>query len=227
MTPIVQGSNSLADLAARINAEHAAAEAVIASWLDHAITAGELLIEAKGMVPHGQWIDWVRDHCRRVSVRMVQIYMQLVRYKALLESAKANSISHMSIDEAIRIVREAEKRRYIDQICERSRGVGRDVVQLSHGVLLQERDDDRYNQFVGREERSRTINLDHDATSQIEALARQRTELLERAERLEQEAKELKEQAAALQKQISKKLRSAFVQQQPELIDAGTDPTHR
>jgi hypothetical protein len=51
MTAIVPAS--LTDLAARINAEHAAVADAIVSWLDHAIKAGELLIEAKDRVPHG------------------------------------------------------------------------------------------------------------------------------------------------------------------------------
>jgi DNA gyrase/topoisomerase IV subunit A len=146
---------------------------------------------------------------------MAQIYMQLTKYKPVLESAKAKRISHLSIDEAIRIVREAEKDRYIDHVCERSPAVRPEIVQLSKGVLLQERDDDRYNQFVGREERLRAIRLDREENSQIEALAQQRTALLDRTDRLEAEAKELRQQADALQKQISKRLRAAFVKDEP------------
>ena len=40
-------SNSLVDLAARINAEHEAAGGALKHSLQHAIAAGELLLEAK------------------------------------------------------------------------------------------------------------------------------------------------------------------------------------
>jgi hypothetical protein len=56
-------SNSLADLAARINQEHEAAEAAIKRGAAHAMAAGDLLIEAKAQVPHGQWLPWLAEHC--------------------------------------------------------------------------------------------------------------------------------------------------------------------
>jgi hypothetical protein len=27
------------------------------------MTAGDLLIEAKALVPHGQWLPWLAEHC--------------------------------------------------------------------------------------------------------------------------------------------------------------------
>jgi hypothetical protein len=134
-------SNSLIDLADRIDAEHAAAVGALASWLDHAIKAGELLIEAKAKVAHGQWTDWVRDHCT-VGVRMAQIYMQLVKYKHNLEDAKAKRISHLSMYDAIDLVRRAERQQRIDRICERSPEIKPEIVELSRGLLMQERDDE-------------------------------------------------------------------------------------
>ena len=53
--PLV-GSNSLADLAARIRHEHCAAAEKLTEALRHAMTAGELLVEAKALVQHGQWL---------------------------------------------------------------------------------------------------------------------------------------------------------------------------
>jgi hypothetical protein len=55
-------SNSLADLAARINAKHEAAGGALKRGLQHAIAAGELLLEAKAQLKHGQWlIQWDAD----------------------------------------------------------------------------------------------------------------------------------------------------------------------
>jgi hypothetical protein len=50
----VAASNSLADLAARIRAEHESASAALKDSVRHAISAGKLLIEAKTQLGHGQ-----------------------------------------------------------------------------------------------------------------------------------------------------------------------------
>jgi hypothetical protein len=50
-----QAAKPLANLAARIAAEHRAVEASVKRALSHAIAAGHLLIEAKDQVGHGEW----------------------------------------------------------------------------------------------------------------------------------------------------------------------------
>ena len=54
------GSNSLADLAARIRAEHEATAVALRLSVMHAMAAGELLIEAKAQLGrHGAWLPWL------------------------------------------------------------------------------------------------------------------------------------------------------------------------
>jgi hypothetical protein len=48
-------SNSLTDLAARIRIEHEATAAALQRRVMHAMAAGDLLIEAKAQLKHGQW----------------------------------------------------------------------------------------------------------------------------------------------------------------------------
>lgn len=48
------GDNSLPDLAHRIRAEHEALAVALKDSVRHAIAAGELLIEAKAKLGHGQ-----------------------------------------------------------------------------------------------------------------------------------------------------------------------------
>jgi Protein of unknown function (DUF3102) len=76
----VARSNSLADLAARIKAEHEAATAAVRDSVAHAMAAGEMLIKAKKKVPHGQWLPWLHDHCG-MPTRTAQTYMELARLK--------------------------------------------------------------------------------------------------------------------------------------------------
>jgi Protein of unknown function (DUF3102) len=67
-------------LAVEIRAEVDAAEADFVSAVQHAIRAGELLIEAKAQMKHGKWLDWVASHDGpHVSPRTAQRYMAVAR----------------------------------------------------------------------------------------------------------------------------------------------------
>ncbi len=68
----------LAVLADEIRVEVAAAEADWQSAVQHAITAGARLIEAKGIVNHGEWLPWVEANFPG-SEATAQRYMQLAR----------------------------------------------------------------------------------------------------------------------------------------------------
>ena len=56
-------SNRLTHLAAEINAEHDAATGAFKKGFEHALKAGELLIEAKAAVNHGEWVPWLEENC--------------------------------------------------------------------------------------------------------------------------------------------------------------------
>jgi hypothetical protein len=78
---------TLDELAAQINAEHDECIAAFKRGLDHAMRAGDLLIQAKALVGHGKWMPWFRKHCPRMSERTAQVYMRLARHRAQVESA--------------------------------------------------------------------------------------------------------------------------------------------
>jgi hypothetical protein len=65
MSDDLSQSNSLADLAARIRAEHEAATLAIKRGLAHSIAAGKLLNEAKALLKHGQWLPLAARSLRR------------------------------------------------------------------------------------------------------------------------------------------------------------------
>jgi hypothetical protein len=71
-------TRSIADLAARIKAEHEAISESVRDSVARAIVAGELLIEAKAQLDHGQWLPWLRTHCG-MTARTAQTYMELAR----------------------------------------------------------------------------------------------------------------------------------------------------
>lgn len=95
---------SLAQLAKRINAEHRECGRAMKRGLLHALRAGELLIEAKDTVKHGQWLTWLADHCPKVNERLAQKYMQVARDFPLLEAANAARVADLSFREALRLL---------------------------------------------------------------------------------------------------------------------------
>jgi hypothetical protein len=80
------GSNRLPILAATISEHIDAANAATRRGLEHAIAAGALLIEAKELVAHGEWLPWLQANCR-LSERQARTYMRLARHRHRLESA--------------------------------------------------------------------------------------------------------------------------------------------
>jgi Protein of unknown function (DUF3102) len=98
ITPL-EASNVLADLAARIRDEHTAVSIALKDSVRHGIAAGELLIEAKAKVAHGQWLPWLRDHCT-MSERTAQLYMRLAKNRTAIEEQIRNGVADLSLNEA-------------------------------------------------------------------------------------------------------------------------------
>jgi hypothetical protein len=90
----LERSNSLTDLAARIKAEHEACTLAIKRGLQHAVACGRLLIEAKDLLDHGQWLPWLRDHCQ-VPERSAQRYMDLAVFAA---DTKSDNLADLALD---------------------------------------------------------------------------------------------------------------------------------
>ena len=91
-----QGHNT-ADLAVKIDAAHRAAKTAIQNALANAVRCGELLIQAKSQVPHGEWLAWL-ERQTSVSERTAQAYMRLARK---LKSADPQRVADMSVREAL------------------------------------------------------------------------------------------------------------------------------
>jgi hypothetical protein len=108
----VQNGAKLGTLAERINAEHLAYEASVRaalgrleSALDHAMDAGDLLLEAKEECGHGTWIPWLKANCKTLSVRRTQEYMYLAERREYLEKVKARGSAFSSIGSALEFLR--------------------------------------------------------------------------------------------------------------------------
>jgi hypothetical protein len=96
---------TLPKLAKEINHEHEQFDRTIRAGLAHARRAGELLIEAKAQIPHGGWLNWLRDNCPQVSPRTAQQYMQVhSRWGEL--AGKCETVAHLTFREALQLLAE-------------------------------------------------------------------------------------------------------------------------
>jgi len=95
-------AQSLALLSADINAAHRACEQAARSTLEHAYRTGELLIEAKATLRHGEWLPWLEANCE-VSDRQARTYMRLAR-----ELPKSEVGSDLSLKGALRAIEAPE-----------------------------------------------------------------------------------------------------------------------
>jgi hypothetical protein len=100
-------SNSLADLAARIRAEHEACIAGLRRSVEHAITVGKLLVEAKLLLKHGQWLPWLSEHCA-MSERTAQLYMRTARHREAIEQEageiKSAGLADLTLEGAAKLL---------------------------------------------------------------------------------------------------------------------------
>jgi hypothetical protein len=89
--------DTLAELAERIRAEH---KSFVRQTVARAIAIGELLIEAKKRVGHGDWSSWVGTNCE-FSERTAQAYAQIARNRGALE-ANPKPVADLGIREILK-----------------------------------------------------------------------------------------------------------------------------
>jgi len=98
----------LKDISVEINTEHEIVVNACKSAVEHAIKAGELLVKAKSMVNHGQWITWLKDNFS-FSERTAQAYMRLAREYPKLEASNPQRVTDLSMREALNLLSKPNK----------------------------------------------------------------------------------------------------------------------
>ena len=96
----------LEDIATEINTAHNKVVEACRASVGHAMKAGELLIQAKSMVVHGEWQNWLEDNCT-FSERTSQAYMRLSREYPKLEGSKAQRVADLPLRDAMNAVSSA------------------------------------------------------------------------------------------------------------------------
>lgn len=94
---------ALVDTATEIRTEHEAAQRCASEAVAHAIRAGELLLEAKAALPHGEFGAWLAANVE-CSARTAQGYIRLAK----LDDEKRNAVADLSLRSALhRVTRDA------------------------------------------------------------------------------------------------------------------------
>jgi len=92
----------LEELADKANEEHHAAEDSAKEMAFHAMQAGEVLLNAKRLIPHGQWTAWLRRNIK-ARPRTVQLYIQMAR------KLDTQRVAGLSIRKAVSAMHAADK----------------------------------------------------------------------------------------------------------------------
>ncbi len=74
-----------------IQAEHGLAQSAACKAVEHAINAGNLLLQAKSLLPHGDWSQWLLENFRG-SPRTARGYMLLANRLDSLDEANGNAL---------------------------------------------------------------------------------------------------------------------------------------
>ena len=106
-------AEELSQLAAKARQAHGIVANSTKVVLQHAITAGNALNEAKSKVGHGKWLAWLEENCPDISNRTAERYMKLAEgqaklWKKLQDTDKFDTMSNLTINEALRLIDEPD-----------------------------------------------------------------------------------------------------------------------
>jgi hypothetical protein len=100
-----RAESSLAEIAAAIAAAHADCETALRDSVRHAIRVGELLIQVKTRLGHGNWLPWLSANCP-FSERTAQTYMRMANNVAKLADSNPQRVADMSLRRAVKALGE-------------------------------------------------------------------------------------------------------------------------
>ena len=103
-------SDSLTELATRINEAYEAVASAQKGTLEYAIKTGELLQEAKNKVKHGEWSKWLELNCPNIPARTATDYMKLAEQHAHIGPNRQRA-ADLSIRSALRSIKPEPKTR--------------------------------------------------------------------------------------------------------------------
>lgn len=98
--PVPPDDSTLARLAVTVNREHVLVAEAVASAVEHAILAGEALLQAREQLAPNTWTSWVRENLS-CSPELARMYVRVAFNSELVRSEGATSVK-----QALRLVSE-------------------------------------------------------------------------------------------------------------------------
>ncbi|MFZ4539369.1 DUF3102 domain-containing protein [Propionivibrio sp.] len=93
----------LSNLSARIKIYARMAERSVQTAAAAAVTTGNLLIEAKAKLKHGEWEIWVTENCQ-LAVSTARAYMRLSKKIQQLDDSNRQRVSDLPLREALKAI---------------------------------------------------------------------------------------------------------------------------
>jgi len=96
-----------------IRNEHFLYESSIKQGLAHAVRAGELLLEVKAKIPHGEFSEWILNNCY-FSQRTAQNYMRFYTKRKILAKAQETAgltDGEMTMEQALQLLKNMNVRK--------------------------------------------------------------------------------------------------------------------
>jgi hypothetical protein len=161
---------ALSDLASRIRQAHERCHASLTQGLQHALEAGQLLLQAKERVPHGMWLSWLGSSCD-LGERLAQRYMRVARDLPRLSPANTTRVSDLSFRQALTLIASnTQTARQLQKLPEEEQAevfegtAGRKVENLTEArqEYLSRREHKRRQQMAGRAAATRRAQLDQE-----------------------------------------------------------------
>jgi hypothetical protein len=109
------GERTVSELVSMVNTEYAAIMEAERTHLQRAIGIGEKLLDLKPRVAkHGEWQQWLKTNCPKISLETANLYMRLARPENLAKleeaaAAKSVSVTDFTITEAREILANKSK----------------------------------------------------------------------------------------------------------------------
>ena len=112
ITGVLAVVDELTAVGLEIRREHEAVCQATRSGLEHARTAGELLITVKNTaLRHGEWLRFLAEQCPAVSPRVAQAYMRVARHWPAIEAAaNTKQDSHLTLRDALKLLADGTPR---------------------------------------------------------------------------------------------------------------------
>jgi Protein of unknown function (DUF3102) len=101
---LIKTDTKLSDLAGQANAEHANAQRSARQAVAHAVNAGKFLLQAKSLLPHGNWSQWLTDNFA-ASGRTARAYMLLAKRLPELNESKRQRVANLPLRLALDALR--------------------------------------------------------------------------------------------------------------------------